>query len=79
MQAVLELEATEREAILDLAELGDAIFVEAREGVTLRPCLVRPTGRAVLHAFQLFARIRSHRIESPIQVTDVRALAFEFG
>ncbi len=75
--AVLELEAAEDEALVDLAERLQAVLVDARERVALGAVLVRSSGGAVAHRRQLVPGLRAHRVESPVEAGDVRPLALQ--
>jgi hypothetical protein len=64
MHSAQEVEATEREAVLDFAELGDSIFVETSERVPLRSGLVSATDCTALHTLELFAGVIAQRVEA---------------
>ena len=77
MDAAEEFEPTERQAVLDLAELGDAVLVEPGERIPLTARLVGAADGAALHALELLAGVVAECIQSRIETVNVVALAFD--
>jgi hypothetical protein len=74
-----KVETAEREAILDLAELGDAILIEPRERIPLTSRLVGAADRAALHSAKLLAGVIAERVETRVQAVNVFALSLDLG
>jgi hypothetical protein len=77
VNAAEQIEPTEREAVLDLAELGDTVLVEAGERISLAARLVGAADRATLHALELIAGVIAQRIQPGIETVNVVAFALD--
>ena len=72
-----EFEPAEGESLVDLAELADAVFVDAGEGVPLRTVLVRSARVRAAHVFELALRLIPKLVETTVERADIAALALQ--
>ncbi len=74
-----QFETPEGEAVFDLAELRDAVLVEARERVPFGARLVRAADGTSLHVFELLACLIAQGVEPRVETPNVVAFAFDLG
>jgi hypothetical protein len=74
-----ELESTERQTFVDLAQLTDAILVDPSEGIAFRAVLVGAARVTASHHFKLALGLGSQIIEPGVKGANVLALTLQLG